>query len=291
MSKLIPIEHNNQRVMFTFQLAEFYKTDDDTISQNFRRNPRNFLLGEDYYVLQGAELKQFKDELKRTNPQIEGSFRRANILYIWTEYGALMHAKSLQNDRALEVFRELRASYFVVQQKQKQYDTINEAFRMRIEANKWLAEKMRFTVEEKTNVIALQGHISGLGFADNAFLDTSLGISFKPWCEQQGDDMSLVRLTKEKRLVGWELDRDGTYNFERTIHRKVYSYPEDPFGLAWTKFLVEFYWPEKFLPYITRKYKGEERVRNIESGIKVISFFTGLSEQQINAPKKRGWLR
>jgi hypothetical protein len=49
-----------------------------------------------------------------------------------------------------------------------------------------------FTVEEKTNVIALQGHITGLGFADNAFLDNSLGPRFYPWCEEQGYDMSLV---------------------------------------------------------------------------------------------------
>jgi hypothetical protein len=47
-------------------------------------------------------------------------------------------------------------------------------------------------------------------------------------------------------------------------------------------------WPEKFLPYITRKYRGQERAKNIASGIKVISFFTGLSEKQITEKSKKG---
>jgi prophage antirepressor-like protein len=155
-------------------------------------------------------------------------------------------------------------------------EDINEAFRLRRDENKWLIEKLRFTVDEKTNIIAIQGHLRDLDFADNAFLDTSLGKCFYPWCEEQGYDMSLVRLTEQVRLVGWELNEDGTYNFDRPIHRKVHSYPENPFGYAWARYLVECYWPEKFLPYIKRKYRGEERARNIEAGMKVIGFYTGL---------------
>lgn len=187
MKDLIIVEHNNQRIMFTFQLAEFYKTDDDTISQNFRRNPRNFILGEDYYVLQGAELKQFKAELKRTNPQIEGSFRRANILYLWTEYGALMHAKSLQNDRALEVFRELRKSYFVVQQQQKQEQTrrfpwTEEAEQLR-QLNMKQIQPGYFSISAFVLQKLIYVDLSGMIPSERARIDISFGQYFARWLQ------------------------------------------------------------------------------------------------------------
>ncbi len=172
--------------------------------------------------------------------------------------------------------------------KQQQQHLINKNFTMRIEANKWLAEKYRFTVEEKTNVIALQGHITGLGFADNAFLDNSLGAGFYPWCEEQGYNMSLVRYTEKPRLVIWYLNANKTgYDFERPIYQKVRSYPMNPFALAWEIYLVEHYWPKKFLPYIKSKYRGEERAINTDAGIKVISFYTGLTPEQITAKYKK----
>jgi hypothetical protein len=154
--------------------------------------------------------------------------------------------------------------------------------------NVWRTEKLRFTVEEKANSLALSGILNGLGFAANAFLDSSLAKAFKPWCREQGYNMSLVRETEKARIVMYELNEDRmTYNLEKPIKRHPDSYPEDPFGLAWSVFLVEYYWPVRFLPYIMRKYKGEERAQNIEGGIKVIAFFTGLSQQQITVKSKK----
>lgn len=182
----------------------------------------------------------------------------------------------------------LAQKYFTIKTREAevaaQQEDINKAFCLRRDANKWLFERMRFTVLEKVNVIAMLGHIRELGFADNAFLDTSLGIEFHKWCEDQGYDMSLVKMTEQSHLVGWKLKGDGTYDFDKPTYRKVHSYPEDPFGLAWAKFLVDFYWPKKFLPYIKRKYKGDERARNIDAGIKVIKFYAGV---QLGSPTKQ----
>jgi hypothetical protein len=116
LKDIIPIEHNNQRVMLTTQLAEFYGTDTKHINDNFLNNKDQYVPSEDYFVLEGKELKQFKID----NPEIFGVVSRINKLYIWTEMGALLHAKSVNTEQAWRVFKELRKSYFVVQQQQKQ---------------------------------------------------------------------------------------------------------------------------------------------------------------------------
>lgn len=165
-------------------------------------------------------------------------------------------------------------------------DHINDVHRSIRDYNMPLADILRFTVEERANGIAISGILREMGFAYNAFLDTSLAMAFKPYCIEKGYDMSLVSKTKRARLVCYELNEDRvTYNFDKPIKRRVDSYPEDPFGLAWTKFLVDCYWPIKFLPYIVSKYKGEERAQNREAGIKVISMRTGLPFDQITERK------
>jgi len=187
----------------------------------------------------------------------------------------------------------LAQKYFAIKTREAEVsqvsqDHINEVHRKIRDFNMLLVEKLRFTVEEKANMLALSGMLKELGFAANSFLDSSLAKAFYPWCEEQEYDMSLVKETKRARIVGYELNEDRmTYNWDKPMKRHVNSYPQDPFGLAWETFLVEYYWPVRFLPYITRKYKGEERAQNIEAGIKVITFMTGLSQQQITEHSKK----
>ena len=118
MNDLIPVEHNNQRVMLTAQVAEFYGSDADNIVYNFNYNKNKYVLGKDYFVLKGTELKEFLI----LYPGISNSQNLSKIrsLYLWTEGGALLHAKSLNTEKAWEVFFKLRESYFVIQQQQKQ---------------------------------------------------------------------------------------------------------------------------------------------------------------------------
>jgi hypothetical protein len=106
MDKLTVIEHNNQRVLTTQQLAEFYETDVNRISQNYIRNIGRYQQGIHNYKLDGEELKQFKADY-----QID-SVLFANSIMLWTEKGALLHAKSLNTDKAWDVYDELVETYF-----------------------------------------------------------------------------------------------------------------------------------------------------------------------------------
>lgn len=98
------IEQNGQRVLTTAQLAESYGTDGKTISWNFRHNKQRYTEGKHYYVVTGDALRAIRDfhELPKN----------VNKLYLWTERGALLHAKSLNTDKAWEVYDFLVEHYF-----------------------------------------------------------------------------------------------------------------------------------------------------------------------------------
>ncbi len=106
--QLSPIENEGKRVLTTAQLAEAYETDSRVISNNFNRNADRYTEGKHFYRLTGADLKNFCihqiDDYK--------NLEKVRTLYLWTEKGALLHAKSLNTDKAWEVYDYLVESYF-----------------------------------------------------------------------------------------------------------------------------------------------------------------------------------
>jgi len=109
--RLQVINYQGQRVLTTAQLAESYGTDRKIISQNFNRNRERYKEGKHYFALLGDEKREFLDHL-----QIEDGSSNANILYLWTEKGAWMHAKSLNTDQAWEAYEMLVDDYYRVKQ-------------------------------------------------------------------------------------------------------------------------------------------------------------------------------
>lgn len=104
MNVLQIIEHQNQRVLLTSQLAESYETNSKTISYNFNHNKNRYKEGKHYFLLEGDELKTFREFHDMPN--------NLNRIYLWTERGALLHAKSLNTDKAWEVYDLLVEHYF-----------------------------------------------------------------------------------------------------------------------------------------------------------------------------------
>lgn len=106
MNNLTVTEYKNIRVLTTSQIAEAYETNTDVITKNFNRNKGRYIEDKHYMCLEGDDLKAFK-----TNGQIDLS-SRINKLYLWTEKGAFLHAKSLNTDKAWEVYDRLVDEYF-----------------------------------------------------------------------------------------------------------------------------------------------------------------------------------
>lgn len=128
------VEVKGMRVLTSKQLAECYGTTTAMIKKNFSNNRERYLDGKHYISLTGDDLKAFKkqvtqcnlvenDQVKKAhlvNNQVGKSYLvdgRASHLYLWTEKGALLHAKSLNTDKAWEVYDYLVDFYFRAKEK------------------------------------------------------------------------------------------------------------------------------------------------------------------------------
>ena len=132
MNNLQITEYKDIRVLTTQQIAEAYGTDNRVISNNFNRNKDRYTEGKHYICLEGESLKDFK-----TNHQFDES-SKINKLYLWTEKGAFLHAKSLGTDEAWEVYERLVDFYF---NKQKPL-TIPEQIQILAQGNIELEKKV-----------------------------------------------------------------------------------------------------------------------------------------------------
>jgi hypothetical protein len=107
MNELCKVEFNGILVLTTQQIAEAYGTDTKVLSKNFERNKDRFVERKHYIKLSGDELKEFK-----ANRQNDESLKFASVLYLWTQKGAFLHAKSLNTDKAWDVYDTLVDEYF-----------------------------------------------------------------------------------------------------------------------------------------------------------------------------------
>lgn len=112
MNDLQVIEHNNQRILTTNQLADYYEATGKMISNNFNNNKERFVENKHYYLLQGQALKDF---LHSYNLGLQ-NISKIRSLYLWTERGALHHAKILDTDKAWQAYEKLEDTYFKVQE-------------------------------------------------------------------------------------------------------------------------------------------------------------------------------
>ena len=118
------IEYQNQLVLTTAQLAEFYECSQKQIRQNYANNSNRFIEEKHMFTLRGLELKNFKRYVSESQNNEVENFDVAknaffidiantiNTLYLWTKRGAARHAKMLSTDKAWEVFERLEDAYF-----------------------------------------------------------------------------------------------------------------------------------------------------------------------------------
>ena len=150
MNDLTVTEYRDIRVLTTQQIAELYGADSKTISYNFNHNKERYIEGKHYILLTGDELRAFREihDLPTSTPK----------LYLWTEKGAFLHAKSLNTDKAWEVYDRLVDGYFRVRsvvderlspETKMLYQMINQIAASEIQAKeaKELAQKAVETTE------------------------------------------------------------------------------------------------------------------------------------------------
>ncbi|MCQ4754733.1 ORF6N domain-containing protein [Enterocloster bolteae] len=117
--KLDILEVTGIRVLTTKQIAEAYGVTKDKIIYNFNYNKDRYILGKHYIEVTGDELRRLK-----TTCENQMSLKYAKSLYLWTEKGALLHAKSLNTDKAWEVYDYLVDYYFRVKEKSENKEVV-----------------------------------------------------------------------------------------------------------------------------------------------------------------------
>lgn len=133
MGEIQKIELKGMRVLTTKQIAEAYETTEDKIRWNFKYNRDRYIPGKHFIIIEGDELREMKSKC-----EFHTLFKQAKSVCFWTEKGALMHAKSLNTEKAWEAYEYLVDAYF----KDKQENTTKD-----------LPEKATPAIETKKNTI------------------------------------------------------------------------------------------------------------------------------------------
>lgn len=105
------VQYKGVPVVTTAMLAEFYGTDSGRIRNNIARNTDKFIEGKHYFKISGENLKEFASLLERLTNSVEVS-PKTRVLTVWTERGAMRHAKLLETDKAWQIFEQLEEGYF-----------------------------------------------------------------------------------------------------------------------------------------------------------------------------------
>ncbi|OAZ15898.1 antirepressor [Lactococcus lactis RTB018] len=136
MNELQITELNGQRVLTTQQIADGYGTTNKVISNNFNNNRTRFEEGKHFVLLVGEYLKEF------LHSQNLGTQNKIRKLYLWTEKGALLHAKSLGTDEAWDMYDILVDTYFKVQEEKQLPQTPEQQIALLAQGNVNLNKKV-----------------------------------------------------------------------------------------------------------------------------------------------------
>lgn len=202
MNNIIPIEKDGKRVITTAKLAESYGTTTRAITDNFGNNRNRYIEGKHFYCLTGDELKAFKSKTENF-----GFAPNINKLYLWTEKGTLLHAKSLNTDKAWEVYDYLVEHYFRVYQMQKQDSYMIEN----------PAERARRWAEEYEEKLALEQKIEQ---------DKPL-VEYASQIQTSEDTISMAEMAKIAAKNGIKIGRTRLFEFLRK--KKILDYKNVPY--------------------------------------------------------------
>lgn len=123
MNELKITEYESIRVLTTQQLAVAYETEEQIITNNFNRNKDRYIEGKHFICLIGNEKAEFINK----NQNDFSSYVRARSIYLWTEKGAFLHAKSLNTDKAWEVYDHLVDTYFTIKKSLSQLEILQQS--------------------------------------------------------------------------------------------------------------------------------------------------------------------
>ncbi|QPR68564.1 ORF6C domain-containing protein [Lysinibacillus macroides] len=152
MNQLQVITYRNNRVLRTAQIAESYGTDSKSISKNFTNNKERYVAEKHYFCLKGEELRTFRKIYELPS--------NISALYLWTEKGAWLHAKSLNTDKAWDAYEMLVDEYYKIIEPQPIL-TVEQQRREHLKLSIETSERVD-KIESKLDKVVSQMRIDGV---------------------------------------------------------------------------------------------------------------------------------
>ena len=173
------IEIKGQRVLTTKQIAEMYETTEEKIRWNFKYNRKKYEEGKHYILIQGDELRELKTEC-----EFQTLFKQARCVCLWTEKGALLHAKSLNTDTAWEVYDYLVDFYFRIKEQPRQ-----QAFQI-VEEKGNLVVNVPENVKIQDALCEVRKYLTAIEVGLNEY---SVYLNEEDYCRQKNNLVALSR--------------------------------------------------------------------------------------------------
>ncbi|HBF8762854.1 TPA: phage antirepressor KilAC domain-containing protein [Clostridioides difficile] len=195
-------EFKGERVVTFKEVDLIHERVEGTAGRNFRENKKHFIEGVDYFFVKPSDIGN--NEIRRSEINNSGT-------YLITESGYLMLVKSLTDDLAWTVQRELVNNYFRVKENEQQPKlptTYKEALQqLLIEVEE--KEQLQLENQEKDKVIQLQQpkvlFADSVASSDNSILVGELAKLLR----QNGIDTGQNRLFDWLRNNGYLIKRKG----------------------------------------------------------------------------------
>lgn len=201
-------EFNGQRVVTFKDIDMLHERVEGTAGRNFRDNKKHFVENEDFFFIKPADIGN--NEIRRSEINNKGT-------YLITESGYLMLVKSLQDDLAWKVQRELVNNYFRAKEIVQAKPTCIED--VLIQSLHEMKEVKRTALEAKEEVQDVR----------NDFED------FKKDLPLIGDEpeelQAVVRRVGTKALGGYNSPAYCDKSLSKKVYRNVWKYVKDQFNV------------------------------------------------------------
>ncbi|CRK80341.1 ORF6N domain-containing protein [Neobacillus massiliamazoniensis] len=195
MNQLQIIEREGIRVLTTQQLAEAYGSDSKIINRNFQRNSDRYVQGKHFYALSGEGLREFKG-----SRQFDDSLKFASILYLWTENGAWLHAKSLNTDEAWKAYATLVDDYYTIKQQVK---VLSE--------REQLVAAMKLSIETSEEIVVIREEVKEV----RGMVENQITLDY--------GEQRRIQKGISKKVYELESDPNVIQQLFRELHREIHD--------------------------------------------------------------------
>lgn len=139
-------EFEGERVMTVWDISELHEKEARIVNQQFERNKKHLILGEDYFEV-------LKEEFSESQAVIQKIPNNVKTIKLFTESGYMMLVKSFKDDMSWKVQRQLVKLYFKVKEFVQQKNNDMEKFKNDLQAMKMISDVIGFTKEQETVVL------------------------------------------------------------------------------------------------------------------------------------------